>query len=76
MSRLSNKYDKNNCKAAQGVEGRNFRQNTQTCGIEYRWRSNECIIDTCKSLKMGLERGPLSLVITEELLDRKLAAPV
>jgi hypothetical protein len=26
---------------------------------------------------MGLERGPLSLVITtEELLDRKVAAPV
>jgi hypothetical protein len=25
---------------------------------------------------VGLERGPLSLVTTEELLDRKVAAPV
>jgi hypothetical protein len=32
---------------------------------------------TTKKKIVGLERGPLSLVITtEELLDRKLAAPV
>jgi hypothetical protein len=32
---------------------------------------------TRKKLVMGLERGPLSLVsTTEELLDRKVAAPV
>jgi hypothetical protein len=32
---------------------------------------------TSKKKVMGLERGPLSLVITtEELLDRKVAAPV
>jgi hypothetical protein len=32
---------------------------------------------TMKKIVVGLERGPLSLVsTTEELLDRKIAAPV
>jgi hypothetical protein len=29
-----------------------------------------------KKIVVGLERGPLSLVSIEELLDRKVAAPV
>jgi hypothetical protein len=33
--------------------------------------------DSVNTIIMGLERGPLSLVsTTEELLDRKVAAPV
>jgi hypothetical protein len=36
---------------------------------------NICLLSTKKTV--GLERGPLSLVnTTEELLDRKVAAPV
>jgi hypothetical protein len=38
-------------------------------GFDFRYYQNEKVV--------GLERGPLSLVnTTEELLDRKVAAPV
>jgi hypothetical protein len=41
------------------------------------WYTNCSIPSTTKKKVVGLERGPLSLVsTTEELLDRKVAAPV
>jgi hypothetical protein len=41
----------------------------------YHWASG--LIVFVKKKVVGLERGPLSLVnTTEELLDRKVAAPV
>jgi hypothetical protein len=55
------------------------------CGLVVRvlgYRSRHCQIfwgkkEKKKKTVMGLERGPLSLVsTTEELLDRKVAAPV
>jgi hypothetical protein len=45
--------------------------------IGYRSGGPGSIPGTTKKKVVGLERGPLSLVITtEELLDRKVAAPV
>jgi hypothetical protein len=45
--------------------------------LVYRSGSPGSIPGTTKKEVVGLERGPLSLVsITEELLDRKVAAPV
>jgi hypothetical protein len=46
--------------------------------LGYRSGGPDSIPGTTKKKKvMGLERGPLSLVsTTEELLDRKVAAPV
>jgi hypothetical protein len=46
--------------------------------LGYRYGGPGSIPDTTKKKKVvGLERGPLSLVsTTEELLDRKVAAPV
>jgi hypothetical protein len=52
------------------------------CGLVVRvlgYRSGDpgSILGTSKKKEVGLERGPLSLVsTTEELLDRKVAAPV
>jgi hypothetical protein len=52
------------------------------CGLvviipRYRSRGPSSIPSTTKKKVVGLERGPLSLVsTTEELLDRKVAAPV
>jgi hypothetical protein len=53
------------------------------CGIvvrvlSYRYRGPGSIRDTTRKKKVvGLEQGPLSLVsTTDELLDRKVAAPV
>jgi hypothetical protein len=43
----------------------------------YRFGGPGSIPGTTKKKLVGLERGPLSLVsATEELLDRKVAAPV
>jgi hypothetical protein len=45
--------------------------------LGYRSGGPGSIPGTTKKKVMGLERGPLSLVsTTEELLDRKVAAPV
>jgi hypothetical protein len=45
--------------------------------LGYRSGGLGSIPDTTKKKVVGLERGPLSLVsTTEELLDRKVAAPV
>jgi hypothetical protein len=45
--------------------------------LGYRSGGPGSIPGTTKKKVVGLERGPLSLVsITEELLDRKVAAPV
>jgi hypothetical protein len=45
--------------------------------LGYRSGGPGSIIGTAKKNVVGLERGPLSLVsATEELLDRKVAAPV
>jgi hypothetical protein len=45
--------------------------------LGYRSRGPDSIPGTTKKKVMGLERGPLSLVsTTEELPDRKVAAPV
>jgi hypothetical protein len=45
--------------------------------LGYRSGGSGLIPDTTKKKSMGLERGQLSLVsTTEELLDRKVAAPV
>jgi hypothetical protein len=52
------------------------------CGLvvrvpAYRFRGPGSIPGTTKKKVVGLERGPLSLVSTTEvLLDRKVAAPV
>jgi hypothetical protein len=43
----------------------------------YRFGGPDSIPGTTKNKVVGLERNPLSLVsTTEELLDRKVAAPV
>jgi hypothetical protein len=45
--------------------------------LVYRSRGPGSISSSTKKKVVGLERGPLSLVgTTEELLDRKVAAPV
>jgi hypothetical protein len=45
--------------------------------LGYRSGGPGSILDTTRKKELGLERGPLSLVsTTEELLDRKGAAPV
>jgi hypothetical protein len=45
--------------------------------LDYRFGGPGSIPGTTKKKVVGLERGPLSLVsTTEELLDRKVAAPV
>jgi hypothetical protein len=45
--------------------------------LGYRFGGQGSIPGTTKKKAVGLERGPLSLVsTTEELLDRKVAAPV
>jgi hypothetical protein len=45
--------------------------------LGYRSEGPGSIPDTTRKTVVGLERGPLSLVsTTEELLDRKVAAPV
>jgi hypothetical protein len=45
--------------------------------LGYRSGGPDSIPRTTKKKVVGLERGPLSLVsTTEELLDRKVAAPV
>jgi hypothetical protein len=45
--------------------------------LGYRSGGLGSIPDTTKKTGVGLEQGPLSLVSsTEELLDRKVAAPV
>jgi hypothetical protein len=45
--------------------------------LGYRSGGPGSIPGTAKKKEVGLERGPLSLVsTTEELLDRKVAAPV
>jgi hypothetical protein len=45
--------------------------------LGYRSGGPGSILGTTKKYLVGLERGPLSLVsTTEELLDRKVAAPV
>jgi hypothetical protein len=45
--------------------------------LGYRSGGPSSIPGTTRKKVVGLERGPLSLVITtEELLDRKVAAPV
>jgi hypothetical protein len=45
--------------------------------LGYRSGGSSSIPGTTKKKVVGLERGPLSLVsTTEELLDRKVAAPV
>jgi hypothetical protein len=50
------------------------------CGLVVRvlgYRGPGSILGTTRKNAVGLERGPLSLVsTTEELLDRKVAAPV
>jgi hypothetical protein len=56
--------------------------NDRLCGLVvrvlgYRSRGPGSIPGTTRKKVVGLERGPLSLVSTiEELLDRKVAAPV
>jgi hypothetical protein len=58
------------------------RESDRLCGLVvrvlgYRSRGPGSIRGTTKKKVVGLERGPLSLVsTTEELLDRKAAAPV
>jgi hypothetical protein len=45
--------------------------------LGYRYGGPGSISGTIRKKAVGLERGPLSLVsTTEELLDRKVAAPV
>jgi hypothetical protein len=57
-------------------------QQDRLCGLVvrvlgYRSGGSGSIPGTTKKRVVGLERGTLSLVsITEELLDRKVAAPV
>jgi hypothetical protein len=59
-----------------------YTLNDPLCGLVvrvlgYRSGGPGSIIGTTKKNLMGLERGPLSLVsTTEELLGRKIAAPV
>jgi hypothetical protein len=59
-----------------------FTQSDRLCGLVvrvlgYRSGGPGSIPGSTKKKVMGLERGPLSLVsTTEELLDRKVAAPV
>jgi hypothetical protein len=45
--------------------------------LGYRSRDPDSITGTTRKKVVGLERGPLSLMsTTEELLDRKVSAPV
>jgi hypothetical protein len=59
-----------------------YSHNDRLCGLVVRVLGHRSgglgsIAGTTKKKVVGLERGPLSLVsITEELLDRKVAAPV
>jgi hypothetical protein len=60
-----------------------YKWNDRLCGLVvrvlgYRSGGTGLIAGTIRKKKaMGLERGPFSLVsTTEELLDRKVAAPV
>jgi hypothetical protein len=59
-----------------------FSQSDRLCGLVVRvlgYRSGDpgSIPGTTKKKVVGLERGSLSLVsTTEELLDRKVAAPI
>jgi hypothetical protein len=59
-----------------------FSSLNRLCGLVvrvlgYRSGGPGSIPGTTRGKKVGLERGPLSLVsTTEELLDRKVAAPV
>jgi hypothetical protein len=57
-----------------------FESSDRLCGLVVRvlgYRSGSPGSIPDKKTVMGLERGPLSLVsTTEELLDRKVAAPV
>jgi hypothetical protein len=59
-----------------------YMYDDRLCGLvvrvlDYRSGSPGLIPGTTKKKVVGLERGPLSLVsTTEELLDRKVAAPV
>jgi hypothetical protein len=60
-----------------------YLQRDRLCGLVFRvlgYRSGglgSILGTTRKKLVVGLERGPLSLVITtEELIDRKVATPV
>jgi hypothetical protein len=63
------------------LKGAALRQD-RLCGLvvrvlDYRFGGPGSIPNTTKKKLWGLERGPLSLVSTvEELLDRKVAAPV
>jgi hypothetical protein len=53
------------------------KQNLVVSVLGYRSGGSGSIPVTTQKKVMGLERGPLSLVsTTEELLDRKVAAPV
>jgi hypothetical protein len=60
----------------------NFISTDRLCGLVvralgYRSGGPGSIPDTTKKKLVGLERGPLSLAsTTEELLGRKVAAPV
>jgi hypothetical protein len=60
----------------------NIFQEDRLCGLVvrvlgYRSGGPGSILGTTRKKVMGLERGPLSLVSkTEELLERKIAAPV
>jgi hypothetical protein len=59
-----------------------YLEKNRLCGLVvrvlgYRYGSSGSIPGTTRKKGVGLERGPLSLVsTTEELLDRKVAAPV
>jgi hypothetical protein len=59
-----------------------LRISDRLCGLvvrvlDYRSRGPEFDSRALQKKVVGLERGPLSLVsTTEELLDRKVAAPV
>jgi hypothetical protein len=56
----------------------NIRPEDNEAGLGYKSGGPGSIPGTTRKKKVvGLERGPLSLVrTTEELLDRKVAAPV
>jgi hypothetical protein len=60
----------------------NINSHDRLCGLVVRvlgYRSGDpgSILGTTRKKVMGLERGPLNLVsTTEELLERKVAAPV
>jgi hypothetical protein len=59
------------------IIGKMFNHIILVRGLGYRSGSPGSIPGTTRKKVMGLERGPLSLVsTTEELLDRKVTAPV